>query len=286
MFQVKIGAVMKYLLVVFLMLFGTVAMAQSKFFSTPNRGGVAGAKQNAILTVLQSEQQRMNTCTAAGMVYAPTNPNADAGGCLPRLTIGPDHTSIAAGAGGDNALYVYVDGPSNGHHAALRLIKNESAPTNGGPGVRFDNLDGRLGAIYGSTDGSLGSLHFYVGASGNHNVMQIDTEGVRVDGTIRVGDSTGVCDGSKAGTIRYNSSSRAVEFCNGTVWGDMGGADAVCPAGEALNICRRYRRYSPTSGWSDTGYGCSPIGGNYLVSNIGDDTGWKNQTLEIALRCQ
>lgn len=57
------------------------AGAQNKFFSTSSRGGAEGAKQNAQMTAFQSEFQRMNACTAAGMIYAPTHVAADADGC-------------------------------------------------------------------------------------------------------------------------------------------------------------------------------------------------------------
>jgi len=65
------------------------ASAQSKFFSTPSRGGAEGAKQNAQLTTLQTENERMNACTAAGRVYAPTHANRDANDCIPHLTLNP-----------------------------------------------------------------------------------------------------------------------------------------------------------------------------------------------------
>jgi cytoskeletal protein CcmA (bactofilin family) len=68
--------------------------AQSKFFSTSSRGGAEGAKQNAQLTTLQSENERMNACTAAGRIYAPTHPNKDVNDCIPHLTLDP--TSGAA----------------------------------------------------------------------------------------------------------------------------------------------------------------------------------------------
>lgn len=72
---------MRYILFSALLLVSSPVWAQSKFFSTPNRGGVEGAKQNVMLTMLQNEQQRMNACTAAGLIYAPTNINANTDGC-------------------------------------------------------------------------------------------------------------------------------------------------------------------------------------------------------------
>lgn len=60
-------------------------MAQSKFFSTPLRGGAEGAKIQAMTQTLTNELQRMNACTAAGLVYAPTHATADAGGCATQV---------------------------------------------------------------------------------------------------------------------------------------------------------------------------------------------------------
>jgi len=61
------------------------ATAQSKFFSTPSRGGAEGGKQNAQITAFQSEHQRMNACTAQGRIYGPAHPNADTDGCIEGL---------------------------------------------------------------------------------------------------------------------------------------------------------------------------------------------------------
>lgn len=59
----------------------SLAHAQNKFFATPNRGGVEGAKGSAQIGVLFDENRRENTCTAAGLIFAPTHPKADASGC-------------------------------------------------------------------------------------------------------------------------------------------------------------------------------------------------------------
>ncbi|MBI1362979.1 MAG: hypothetical protein GC134_03250 [Proteobacteria bacterium] len=64
-----------------------IADAQNKFFSSSSRGGAEGAKSNAEITALNSENARMNACTAQGRLYAPTNPSADLGGCITAFTI-------------------------------------------------------------------------------------------------------------------------------------------------------------------------------------------------------
>lgn len=92
-----------------LMLFGAIDVdAQSKFFSTSSRGGAEGAKQNAQLTTLQTENERMNACTASGRIYAPTHPNRDANDCIPHLALDPTSgaatftNSVTINSGGAN----------------------------------------------------------------------------------------------------------------------------------------------------------------------------------------
>lgn len=80
---------MRYYFVLFLVLAAAPAFAQSKFFSTPSRGGAEGAKQSAQVVTLQGENERMNTCTAAGRIYAPTHPNKDANDCIPHMLLNP-----------------------------------------------------------------------------------------------------------------------------------------------------------------------------------------------------
>ncbi len=48
-----------------------------------------------------------------------------------------------------------------------------------------------------------------------------------VNGGIKFGSDTDICDATKAGTIRYNSNSvgNYLELCNGTIWAEIGGGD-------------------------------------------------------------
>lgn len=63
--------------------------AQSKFFSTPSRGGAEGARAQAQLTAIQNESMRTNACTVIGRIYAPTHPNRDTNDCIPHFTLNP-----------------------------------------------------------------------------------------------------------------------------------------------------------------------------------------------------
>jgi hypothetical protein len=42
---------------------------------------------------------------------------------------------------------------------------------------------------------------------------------LEVNGTVKIGNAGEVCQSVTAGSIRYNSSSAKMEYCNGTVWG-------------------------------------------------------------------
>jgi len=79
----------KVFAITILMFCASTTLAQGKFFSTPGRGA-EGAKQNAQVTTLQGENERMNACTAAGRIYAPTHPNKDANDCIPHLLLNPN----------------------------------------------------------------------------------------------------------------------------------------------------------------------------------------------------
>ncbi len=65
-------------------------------FATPARGGAAGSKQQAQISVVQNEDSRMNACTVQGLLYAPNHSDANSNGCLPSHKIQPN---------GDIAIY-------------------------------------------------------------------------------------------------------------------------------------------------------------------------------------
>ncbi|MBI1364022.1 MAG: hypothetical protein GC134_08550 [Proteobacteria bacterium] len=106
------------------------ALAQSKFFSSSSRGGGEGAKQNAQVTSLQGENDRMNACTAAGMIYAPTHASANPQGCVPNFT-------FTNGVTVDNGLTVNSGGATVNGLATL----NNGATVNNGLSVPSGNVD-------------------------------------------------------------------------------------------------------------------------------------------------
>jgi hypothetical protein len=144
------------------LLYGLDANAQSKFFSTPNRGGAEGAKGNAMLhTLLQENVERRNETTA----------NAAS------ITALRDATE-----------------------ASLTTITNCGAQ-----GMIF----GRGHATANSND-CIPSL-------------QVANDGrVSLQGGMKFGDYA-LCDPTTAGTLRYNAAAKRMEFCNGSIWGMLGG---------------------------------------------------------------
>ncbi|MBD3246831.1 MAG: hypothetical protein GF333_07470 [Candidatus Omnitrophica bacterium] len=48
-----------------------------------------------------------------------------------------------------------------------------------------------------------------------------------VRGGVKISDDSDTCTAAKAGTMRYNSTSKIMEFCNGTVWGPVSGTSNV-----------------------------------------------------------
>jgi hypothetical protein len=98
-----------------------IADAQSKFFATSSRGGAEGGKSNAQIGTLQGENDRMNFCTANGMIYAPTHGSADGTtGCVATFTF-TDTTTFDNGATVNNGLAV----PSGNVDVTNRLTAAE-----------------------------------------------------------------------------------------------------------------------------------------------------------------
>lgn len=133
---------MRFIVIGLMLLLQNAAYAQSKFFSTSSRGGAEGAKQNAQITSLQSENDRMNACTAAGMIYAPTHAGANAQGCVANFTftgnLGVDQQlTVGNGATVNNGLTVNSGGATVNGATTL----NNGATVNNGLSVPSGNVD-------------------------------------------------------------------------------------------------------------------------------------------------
>jgi len=70
-----------------------------------------------------------------------------------------------------------------------------------------------------------------IGVGTNNPAARLD-----VNGGIKIGD-TNVCNGTTEGTVRYNSATKAIEYCDGANWRRMGGLQwgNVCRARMRIN---------------------------------------------------
>ncbi|MBI1363918.1 MAG: hypothetical protein GC134_08020 [Proteobacteria bacterium] len=155
------------------MLYSLDAYGQSKFFSTPNRGGADGAKSQAILQMLMNENAIRKGETTANAASVTT-----------------------LGAATDASI------------TALKAATDASLTTIGNCGTQ--------GMMFGP-----GHAH----ADGNDCIQsfQVVSDGnVLFQAGAKFGTST-LCDPTTAGTIRYNGTAKRMEFCNGDVWGMLGG---------------------------------------------------------------
>jgi hypothetical protein len=61
----------------------------------------------------------------------------------------------------------------------------------------------------------------------NAGNMGIGTTGpeakLHVEGDVKIGNSAAACNSTTEGSVRYNSSTKVMEFCNGTIWKTPGG---------------------------------------------------------------
>lgn len=50
---------------------------------------------------------------------------------------------------------------------------------------------------------------------------------LEVAGGVKLANDSGICNAAKEGTQRYNSTTKVMEFCNGTVWASIGGSSIL-----------------------------------------------------------
>lgn len=255
------------------------AIAQSKFFSSPGRGA-DNARQNAQMITLQGEHERMNACTASGHLYGPNHPNADPNGCIQALEISPIG-DIGVGTSPGAKLHVVggrilLQPSSAGPHQGLQINTNDqangsnaifvAAPTGWSGNMIKSNLNG-IEQFAIRHDGSAwfrGNVG--VGVSSAQTALD-------VAGAIKIAGSAETCGAGKAGAIRYNAASQRMEFCNGSTWSAMGGADVVpsgsvmafvlsaCPSGWSPLVAARGRFVIGTGTLGSDTYGLGATGG-------------------------
>jgi len=208
---------MKCLVVLTLLLAPNLACAQSKFFSMPGRGGTEGARAQAQLTALtgatgshQASITAAEACGNAGRLHGPAHPAADVEGCVAGLQVREGMVRIDAGhvvSGHPNGAIVFNSAPGDDGNIHFRHLA--SADSVGGYSELMTILaNGQVG---------IGTL----------------TPGAKLDvsGAIKVGESPEPCDAQREGAMRYNGSSKVIEFCNGTAWGEIGNPSLSWPIG-------------------------------------------------------
>lgn len=86
---------------------------------------------------------------------------------------------------------------------------------------------------YGMANNDL-SLNYH---GGNVGVGTL-TPKVKLDvtGEVKVGNASTACSAAVEGSLRYNSVSKTMEFCNGTVWGSIGGSGSIDSTPDAVSF--------------------------------------------------
>ena len=200
-------------------------LAQDKFFSTPARGGAEGARQNAQLNTLQGELERMNTCTSAGLIFAPTHPSADENGCASEMGdrqidgslsvsgsvhIGQDNRPCLSDDEGRvryskiNSLLEFCDG------AEWRAIGSDSGGISLTPYQNL-NVDQNYTA---DTDGIIHVTIYSNSGGGNWCMIRVFVNEVRM--AIAVGNGGSVWESSTALAVQKGSTYRLQRLSGGS----------------------------------------------------------------------
>lgn len=243
---------MRVVVIVFALVLSFPAFAQGKFFSTPSRGGAEGARQNAQLTTINGEFERMNACTGAGAVYAPTHPDANAGGCVTAIA----ERSMTGG------LAVQGDATVQGH-----LNANGGLDVNGNTAVGGNlTVSGQID-VTGSIKISGGSAPCNSGRAGslryNSSAQQIEfcngTAWSSLGDGASGGGSTSGGGGANCGPSLSGTCGNSSTYSHGQTWTVQGSCNASCPCGTCYGsyIVYHCQCYNGSRNLTGTGTGAS-----------------------------
>jgi len=155
------------------------------------------------------------------------------------LVVGADQLVVSGGKVGIGAA-----NPTSELTVAGEILANALSIENENSGYSFYAKDGGDGNhMYSIRDFSIklfdGSDNHFVTFKNNGNVGIGTTNPsakLQVAGEIKIGNTSSACDSSTEGQQRYNSTTKKMEYCNGTSWtefgsGGGGGGITSCPAG-------------------------------------------------------
>ena len=190
------------------------------------------------------------------------------------IAIGGDQTMVKTTIGGDNigigseALKENIEGIQNTVIGKGALRDNESDRNTAlGAFALQENVDGSNNLALGVASGFhnvSGSnnvfIGYYAGFNGTesdklyiansaaktliYGDFSTDRVGINttspqatldVNGGVKISNDTDACNASKEGTQRYNSTSKQMEFCNGTAWQNMSGGGGGTFVGRTLS---------------------------------------------------
>jgi hypothetical protein len=166
---------------------------------------IAGQPTGDIAAATQAVENAASSNTADTIVVRDSSGNFSAG-------------TISADLAG-NADTATTANSSN----ALRGTNVSSTTPNSGEFLKFDGSDWVPGTLPSQT--SLGTLNVDTGTlvvddSNDRVGIGTATPGAKLEvaGGIKIGTDAATCDGTKGGMIKYNSSTKVIEYCNGTSW--------------------------------------------------------------------
>lgn len=166
----------------------------------------------------------MNVCRASGRLYGPSHANADASGCIQTLrisSVGNLHV-----AGGKVLFQPSSTVPNQGFQIdTANLVSGSNAqfvdvPAGWSGNVIKSNLDGieQFAIRHHGSAWFRGSVGIGVSSA---------TTALDVAGAIKIAGGSEACNANTEGSLRYNAAHKKMEFCNGIVWGGMGGGGSV-----------------------------------------------------------
>ncbi len=168
---------------------------------------------------------------------------------LPESFTGTVEVSVAASSGTSSTSYsnIWTQSGSNAYYDTGNIGIGTTTPDNftlqvaGHIGPDTDDTYDLGSSTNRFRDLYLGPSSLHIGVDGDEAVISYNTISneiefsapINLTGSITLTNDTDACDVNKEGAMRYNDSTKVMEFCNGTAWGafSTGGFSSTCPSG-------------------------------------------------------